>query len=178
MKLNINEEEYKQEKVKKYASIAMFLFIIFFAYFSFALITKAIGPITWFLLEILSAALLLFYAYIRIKKSYENIPYLILNDKNIICNFKQVPTKQGSIKRKLFGNYETIKEQCELNVITYYELTETCIVAYGYSNKDLKELTGFVIDRFFDEKDEKLIVNWLKKHFSNIYNSKTKYLLK
>lgn len=178
MRLDINSEEYTNAKLKKYISISTTIFIIIAIYTTFKLLIETSHVGLWFLSLIGSVLIFCGYIYFMMKVESEKEPYVILKDDVLICNFKQVPTKQGSFKRKFIGSYESVQEDCNLNIVSHYELTDRYIVAYGYSHADIRELTGFVVERFFDADDEELIVEWLEKHISNIHDPKLKYLLR
>lgn len=178
MRIDINTEEYMKSKLNKHIQIATVIFFIFIIYLTFKLLILNSHVGFWFLGLTLAVILGIIYIYIMMKIEVQKEPYIIVTSEEMICNFKQVPTKNGSLKRKFLGTYESVEEDCHLNVVTHFELTKKHIIAYGYSNDNLRDLTGFVIERFFDEDDEILIANWLQSHISNIHDSKTQYMIK
>lgn len=178
MKININYEDYIKSKFKKYTSLAFVFFLIFSIYITYKFLIQKSNIGLWFITLILFGFIGCIYVLYSMKKIQNKEPYIILYNDELICNFKQIPTKNGSLKRKFIGTYESIQENCNLNVVTHYEITNNHIVAYGYSNKNIRELTGFVIERFFSNEDEKKIIYWLENHISNIHDSKIQYLLR
>lgn len=178
MRIDINAEEYMSNKLKKYISQVTTVLVIYVLYITYKLLIQTSHPGFWFLGLILFVIFSIIYVYISSKNAANKQPYVIIQDDEIMCNFKQVPTKSGSFKNKFLESFESVEEDCYMNVVTHYELTKKHIIAYGYSNENLRELTGFVIERFFDEDDEILIVNWLQSHISNIHDSKTQYIIR
>lgn len=176
MKFEFNTEEFMEAKLKHYVTIATILFITTATLLTFQSLFLSRNVVFWFLGLIGLCGLCAGYVFLMLKLAAKKEPIIIITDKTIYCNFKQVPTKQGSLKRKFIGSYESVKEDCELNVITHYEVTNKYIIAYGYEPTNLRELTGFVVERFFDEDDEVLITTWLQNHISNIHNSSIQYL--
>jgi hypothetical protein len=175
MKINIDTEEYMDAKMKKYTSIASTIFVIYAIILTFNLLIKSSQVVIWLMCLILGVIIGSVYVYTMLKIMSNKEPQIILTDDFVYCNFKQVPTKLGSLKRKLLGTYESVNEECRMDVITHYEVTDKNIIAYGYDSANTVELTGFVVERYFSEDDEALIVTWLQGHITNIYNNKTQY---
>lgn len=176
MKLEFNIEEYMEAKLKKYTTIASVIFMIIAIYLTFKGLFILKNVAFWFLGLFITLGFCALFVFIMMKLATKKEPIIAITDDAIYCNFKQVPTKQGSLKRKFIGTYESIEELCTLNIVTHYEVTDKHIIAYGYSYENLRDLTGFVVERFFDEDDEILITTWLQNHITNICNSNTQFL--
>lgn len=175
MTLNVNDEEFYQAKLNKYISVCTTIFVIICIYSTFRFLMVTSHLLIWFLINLLTAFFCFLFIYYKSKKIPEDEPIIHLTEDALYCNFKQVPTT-SEFKRKFIGTYESVKEECILNVVTRYELTDKHIIAYGYAYEDLVNLTGFVVERFFDDDEEVIIMQWLQNHISNIHDSKIQYL--
>lgn len=164
MQLEYNTEEYELDKFHKYLSVVSKIFIIFAVVMTIMFLVSFELFVLWLVCLIFGIIVGFLYIYLMMKKVAENEPNIIIEDDTITCNFRRVETEPKSLKRRLYGQYIQINEECKLKLITQYEVTTDKIIVWGYDAEKEDVLTGFTLERYFYEDHEILITTWLQNH--------------
>ena len=168
MRLEYNTEEYTLVKFNKYIFIVSIAFIIFALSITVTLLITLKQFAAWLFCIIFGIIIGALFVYFMMKRAVIKEPTIFISDDEICCNFRRVRTPRGSLKEKIFGPYIQVKEECKMQIISQYKVTKKQIIVYGYDVVNPEELTGFTIERFFDEDQEILITTWLQNHILNV----------
>lgn len=168
MELEYNTEEYTLAKFNKYIFIAGIIFVIFAVFITIILLITLKQFIIWLICMVLGIIIGALFIYFMMKRIAAKEPTIIIDDNEICCNFRMVPTNPGTLKAKIFGPYIQIKDECKMSIISQYEVTKEHIIVYGYDLENPNIITGFTLERFFDDDQEILITTWLQNHILNV----------